>query len=99
MAEFAIGIDLGTSNSCVAIKRSGAPEVLANEYGERTTASVVCLAEDGTITVGNAARANILHDPTRTVSSAKRLIGRHYSSQAVKKAKESLKKKGGGSKK
>jgi molecular chaperone DnaK len=86
MAEVAVGIDLGTSNSCVAIKVGEAAEVIANEYGERTTASVVCFGADGTTTVGNAARANILHDPARTVSSAKRLIGRYYTSGEVKKA-------------
>ena len=87
MAEVAVGIDLGTSNSCVAVKVGDSVEVLANEYGERTTASVVCFSADGTQTVvGNAARANILHDPARTVSSAKRLIGRYFTSSEVKKA-------------
>ena len=86
MAEVAIGIDLGTSNSCVATARDGKVEVLANAYGENTTASVVNLAADGSITVGNAARANVIHDPKNTVNSAKRLIGRYYFSDEVKKA-------------
>ncbi|MFT5696648.1 MAG: molecular chaperone DnaK, partial [Myxococcota bacterium] len=59
MADVAIGIDLGTSNSCVAIMRNKKIEVLSNAYGESTTASVVAFHEDGSITVGNAARANI----------------------------------------
>jgi len=86
MANNAIGIDLGTSNSCVAVVRDSQVEVLPNTYGENTTASVVAFSEDGAITVGNAARANIIHDPENTVCSAKRLIGRYYFSEEVKKA-------------
>ncbi len=86
MAERAIGIDLGTSNSCVATVTGSEVDVLANAYGEHTSASVVAFAEDGSITVGNAARANIIHDPEHTVSSAKRLIGRYFFSEEVKKA-------------
>ena len=87
MAEVAIGIDLGTSNSCVAVARGGSVEVLANAYGENTTASVVAFKEDGSITVGNAAKANIIHQPKHTVYSSKRLIGRYYFSEEVKKAR------------
>jgi molecular chaperone DnaK len=86
MAEIAVGIDLGTSNSCVAIARRGKVEVLANGYGENTTASVVNLADDGSITVGNAAKANVIHDPENTIYSSKRLIGRYFFSEEVKKA-------------
>ncbi|MGH0034258.1 MAG: molecular chaperone DnaK [Myxococcota bacterium] len=87
MSEIAVGIDLGTSNSCVAIVRDGqVVEVLSNAYGEHTTASVVAFAGDGAITVGNAAKANIIHDPQNTISSAKRLIGRYFFSEEVKKA-------------
>jgi len=86
MSEIAIGIDLGTSNSCVAVLRDGKTEVLPNAYGEATTASVVALREDGTITVGNAAKTNIIHDPANTISSSKRLIGRYFFSEEVKKA-------------
>ncbi len=85
-SEIAVGIDLGTSNSCVAIIRDGQVEVLSNAYGENTTASVVAFSGDGAITVGNAAKANIIHDPTNTISSAKRLIGRYFFSEEVKKA-------------
>ncbi len=87
MAEVAIGIDLGTSNSCVAVARGGSVDVLANAYGENTTASVVAFKEDGTITVGNAAKANIIHQPKHTVYSSKRLIGRYFFSEEVKKAR------------
>jgi molecular chaperone DnaK len=87
MADIAVGIDLGTSNSCVAVARKRRIDVLPNAYGESTTASVVNLGADGSITVGNAAKANIIHDPTNTIYSAKRLIGRYYFSEEVKKAK------------
>ncbi len=86
MSEIAIGIDLGTSNSCAAMLHGGQLEVIPNAYGEPTTASVVALREDGSITVGNAAKANIIHDPSHTVYSSKRLIGRYYFSEEVKKA-------------
>ncbi|HEX5064978.1 MAG TPA: Hsp70 family protein [Myxococcota bacterium] len=87
MAQIAIGIDLGTSNSCVAVSRHGRVDVLPNAFGESTTASVVNIAADGSITVGNAAKANIIHDPKHTISSAKRLIGRYFFSEEVKKAR------------
>ena len=87
MGEIAVGIDLGTSNSCVAALRDGAPRVLPNARGEATTASVVAIGEDRGIVVGNAAKANIIHDPKNTICSAKRLIGRTFQSQEVKKAR------------
>jgi molecular chaperone DnaK len=87
MAEIAVGIDLGTSNSCVAIARGRTVEVLASSYGDRITASVVAFHEDGSVQVGNAARANLILDPQNTVASAKRLIGRYSFSEEVKKAR------------
>ena len=86
MAEIAVGIDLGTSNTCVALMKSGNVEVLANAFGERTSASVVHFHEDGSVEVGNSAKAKIIQAPAHTVSSAKRLIGRYYFSEEVKKA-------------
>jgi len=86
MPEVAIGIDLGTSNSCVAIARGPRVEVIPNAFGEPTSASVVAFGAGGEITVGNAAKANIIHDPANTVYSAKRLIGRYFFSEEVKKA-------------
>jgi len=86
MAEVAIGIDLGTSNSCVAVVRGRQVEVLSNAYGENVTASVVAFRDDGTITIGNPAKANLVHDPHNTIASAKRLIGRYFFSEEVKKA-------------
>jgi molecular chaperone DnaK len=87
MADIAVGIDLGTSNSCVAIARGRKLDVLANAAGERITASVVAFHEDGAVQVGNVARANLILDPHNTVASAKRLIGRYSFSEEVKKAR------------
>jgi molecular chaperone DnaK len=71
-----LGIDLGTTNSLVGVVDSGFPILLADEHGSRSTPSAVCIAEDGTITVGAVAlRQRALH-PTRTITSVKRLIGR-----------------------
>ena len=83
----AIGIDLGTSNSCVAIARRGRVEVLANQYDEAISASVVHFGEDGASLVGNQAKARAIHDPEFTVTAAKRLMGRYFFSEEVKKAK------------
>ena len=85
--EVTIGIDLGTSNSCVATLKGAEPMVLPNNFGERTTASVVSFVDDGTIDVGNRAKARVILDPKHTVSSAKRLIGRYYFSEELRKAR------------
>ena len=84
--DIAIGIDLGTSYSCVAVLQDGQPTVIANEWGETTHASVVSFLDDGTVLVGNAAKKNIITHAENTVYSAKRLIGRYYFSDEVKKA-------------
>ncbi len=84
--EPVIGIDLGTSYSCVAIMEEGQPVVIPNEWGERTQASVVSFLEDGRIQVGNDAKRRLLTHPTQTIYSAKRLIGRFIFSPEVKKA-------------
>jgi len=83
----AIGIDLGTSNSCVAIARRGRVEVLANRYGEPISASVVHFGDDGVSLVGNQAKALAIQNPEHTISAAKRLMGRYFFSEEVKKAK------------
>ena len=84
--EIAIGIDLGTSYSCVAVVQDGQPVVIPNEWGETNHASCVSFLEDGSVLVGNAAKKNIITAPEATVYSAKRLIGRYYFSDEVKKA-------------
>ncbi len=86
MAEIAVGIDLGTSNTCVSMMQDGEVKVLDNAFGERTSASVVHFHDDGSVEVGNSAKANVIHAPAQTVSSAKRLIGRYHFSEEVKKA-------------
>jgi molecular chaperone DnaK len=84
--QIAIGIDLGTSYSCVSVMHGGQPTVLPNEWGETTHASCVSFLDDGTVLVGNAAKRNIITNAETTVYSAKRLIGRYYFSDEVKKA-------------
>jgi molecular chaperone DnaK len=84
--DIAVGIDLGTSYSCVAVAQDGPPQVLLNEWGEKTHASCVSFLDDGTVLVGNDAKKNIITNAESTVYSAKRLIGRFYFSDEVKKA-------------
>src|SRR5512132_2762938 len=86
--DIAVGIDLGTSYSAVAAvgEPNGAPRVLPNEWGERTHASVVSFLDDGSVIVGNDAKRNIITNDENTVYSAKRLIGRFFFSDEVKKA-------------
>ena len=86
MKRLAMGIDLGTSNSCVAIVEDGVPKVIANEWGERTHASVVSFLDEASAIVGNDAKKHIVTNPRNTIYSAKRLIGRYYFSEEVKKA-------------
>ncbi|MDP2344141.1 MAG: molecular chaperone DnaK [Deltaproteobacteria bacterium] len=74
-----IGIDLGTTNSCVAVMEGGEPKVIANEEGARTTPSVVAWSKDGEILVGQVARRQAVTNPRNTVYSAKRFIGRRFS--------------------
>jgi L1 cell adhesion molecule like protein len=73
-----IGIDLGTTFSCVAVWRHGEPEVLANSEGERTTPSWVAFAEDGTRLIGDAAKRQAAMNTNNTLFNMKRLIGRQY---------------------
>src|SRR6266513_6212509 len=84
--EIAININLNTSYSCVSIVQDGQPVVIPNEWGEYTHASVVSFLEDGTVLVGNSAKKNIITNAENTVYSAKRLIGRFFFSDEVKKA-------------
>ena len=79
-----IGIDLGTGNPCVSVVAGGRPEVVVNEWGESVHASVVSFLESGAVLVGNEAKRRMAEDPRRTVSSAKRIIGRYFFSEEVK---------------
>ena len=73
-----IGIDLGTSNSCVAVVEAGEPKVITNSEGARTTPSIVGFAKDGQRLVGQSAKRQAITNPENTIFSAKRLIGRKY---------------------
>ena len=73
-----IGIDLGTTNSLACVWRDGKPELVKNSLGELLTPSVVCLDENGSLTVGAMAREQLITNPENTVSSVKRFIGRSF---------------------
>ena len=80
-----IGIDLGTTNSCVAVLEGDKPKVIENAEGARTTPSVVAYAEDGEILVGQSAKRQAVTNPENTVYAVKRLIGRRFDDRVVKK--------------
>ncbi len=74
-----IGIDLGTTNSCVAVMEAGEPKVIANSEGSRTTPSVVAIAKNGERLIGQLAKRQAVTNPENTVFSVKRFMGRQYS--------------------
>ena len=74
-----IGIDLGTTNSCVAVMEGGEPVVIANAEGKRTTPSVIAFVEGGEIKVGDPAKRQAVTNPTKTIASIKRFMGNKYS--------------------
>ncbi len=78
-----IGIDLGTTNSCVSIMEGGDPVVLNNAEGGRTTPSIVAVTEKGERLVGQTAKRQAVTNPEDTVFGVKRLIGRKYDSAEV----------------
>ncbi|MGP7977989.1 MAG: molecular chaperone DnaK [Desulfobaccales bacterium] len=80
-----IGIDLGTTNSCVAVMEGGEPKVIANVEGARTTPSVVAFTETGERLVGQIAKRQAITNPINTVFSIKRLIGRKFDDPAVQR--------------
>ncbi|KXU31481.1 molecular chaperone DnaK [Sphingobium sp. 22B] len=88
MARNVIGIDLGTTNSCVAVLESGKAKVIENAEGGRTTPSVVAFTADGEILVGQPAKRQAVTNPENTVYAIKRLIGRRYDDPVVAKDKE-----------
>jgi molecular chaperone DnaK len=75
-----IGIDLGTSNSCVSVMEGGSPVVITNSEGKRTTPSVVSISADGEIKVGESAKRQAVTNPENTIYSIKRLMGKSYES-------------------
>jgi molecular chaperone DnaK len=85
-----IGIDLGTTNSCVAVMEGGAPQVIPNQEGARTTPSIVGFTAKGERLVGQIAKRQALTNPKNTVFAVKRLIGRKFSSGEVEQARRFL---------
>ncbi len=80
-----IGIDLGTTNSCVAVMEGGKPRVIENAEGDRTTPSIVAFSEDGEVIVGQPAKRQAVTNPKNTLYAVKRLIGRRFDEEAVQK--------------
>ena len=80
-----IGIDLGTTNSCVAVIENGNPKVIENSEGARTTPSIIAYMEDGEILVGAPAKRQSVTNPQNTIYASKRLIGRKFTEEAVQK--------------
>lgn len=83
-----IGIDLGTTNSCVAVMDGGKPKVIENSEGDRTTPSIVAYKDDSEILVGQPAKRQAVTNPKNTLFAIKRLIGRKFSDDVVKKDKD-----------
>ena len=80
-----IGIDLGTTNSCVAVMEDGEPRVIENAEGDRTTPSIVAFTKDGEVLVGQSAKRQAVTNPTNTLFAIKRLIGRKFDEDVVQK--------------
>jgi molecular chaperone DnaK len=80
-----IGIDLGTTNSCVSVLDGDTPKVIENAEGDRTTPSVIAFAEDGETLVGQPAKRQAVTNPTNTLFAIKRLIGRKFKDDVVQK--------------
>jgi molecular chaperone DnaK len=85
-----IGIDLGTTNSCVAVLEGGKPVVIPNEVGARTTPSVVAITKDGSILLGAAAKRQAVANPRNTLFGVKRLIGRRFDAAEVESFRRTM---------
>jgi molecular chaperone DnaK len=83
-----IGIDLGTTNSCVAVMEGGQPKVIENSEGDRTTPSIVAFAKDDEVLVGQPAKRQAVTNPANTLFAIKRLIGRKYAEDVVQKDRD-----------
>src|SRR5574340_1372662 len=80
-----IGIDLGTTNSCVAVMENGKPKVIENSEGARTTPSIVAYTDESEILVGASAKRQAVTNPKNTLFAVKRLIGRRFDEDMVQK--------------
>ena len=83
-----IGIDLGTTNSCVAVMEGGQPKVIENAEGDRTTPSIVAFTKDDEVLVGQPAKRQAVTNPANTLFAVKRLIGRKFSEDVVQKDRD-----------
>ena len=80
-----IGIDLGTTNSCVAVMEGGTPRIIENSEGDRTTPSIVAFSKDDQVLVGQSAKRQAVTNPTNTLFAVKRLIGRRFKDDVVQR--------------
>ena len=80
-----IGIDLGTTNSCVAVLDGGKARVIENAEGDRTTPSIIAYTQDGETLVGQPAKRQAVTNPTNTLFAIKRLIGRRFEDEEVQR--------------
>jgi len=83
-----IGIDLGTTNSCVALTENGKSKVIENSEGDRTTPSIVAYADDNEVLVGQPAKRQAVTNPEHTLFAIKRLIGRRFEDDVVQRDAE-----------
>src|SRR5210317_911985 len=80
-----IGIDLGTTNSCVAVMEGDKPRVIENSEGDRTTPSIVAFSKDNEVLVGQSAKRQAVTNPSNTMFAVKRLIGRRFEDDVVQR--------------
>ena len=85
-----LGIDLGTTNCCVAVVEGATPQVICNREGSRTTPSIVGFTEDNERLVGQIAKRQAITNPMNTVFAVKRLVGRKFDSEETRHAREVL---------
>jgi len=85
-----VGIDLGTTNSCVAVMEGSTPKVIENSEGMRTTPSIIAMTSDGQRLVGVSAKRQAVTNPENTVFATKRLIGRRFNEEATQKDMKNL---------
>ena len=88
--EYAIGLDLGTTFSCIGVYRNGGVEIIPNRNGEKTTPSIVIITNEGKILVGEETTDYLVKNYDSCIYEVKRLIGREFSDENLQKEKEKL---------